>query len=94
MRVNVLKRQSDKMSARIGRHRLVATAAGAMIAGLGGALIAGRYNRRNPASTIAAAASTVQAQREHDRELEHFQWLRDKKVEVYFRYFTELHELE
>jgi hypothetical protein len=59
--------------------RLVATAAGAVIAGLGGAWMAGRYNSKNTRATIEAA----RVQAELDRDQEHTRWLRDRKVRCY-----------
>lgn len=73
--------------------RLLVTAVGAVIAGLGGALIAGAFNRKNTVDTIAAAKMTADAQREHERKLEHSQWLRDRKVDVYSRFLEEVHDL-
>lgn len=70
--------------------RLVATAAGAVIAGLGGALIAGWFNRKNTKATIAAA--TVQWDR--DQDLEHRRWLRDRKVVAYSAFLARMREID
>lgn len=69
-------------------------ACGAIAAGLGGAIIAGAFNSRNTLATIEAARETAEAQRKHDRELEHAQWLRDRKVDVYSKFLEEVHHLE
>jgi hypothetical protein len=63
--------------------RLVVEACGAIIAGLAGALIAGAFNSENTQATIAAAREASDAQREHDRNLEHDRWLRNRRVEIY-----------
>ncbi|MDQ0672959.1 hypothetical protein QFZ36_000520 [Pseudarthrobacter siccitolerans] len=73
--------------------RLIVVACGAITAGLGGALIAGAFNSQNTAATIAAAREEAEAQREHERRLEHAQWLRDRKVDVYSKFLEEAHDL-
>jgi hypothetical protein len=70
--------------------RLVATATGAVIAGLGGAGIAGWFNRSNTMATIAAA----ELQASLDREQEHAQWLRDRKVKSYAAFLSQVRDLE
>ncbi|TPV48575.1 hypothetical protein FJ661_18075 [Pseudarthrobacter phenanthrenivorans] len=40
-----------------------------------------------------AAKATAEAQREHERKLEHAQWLRDRKVDVYSKFLEEAHDL-
>ncbi|MDN4611460.1 hypothetical protein [Arthrobacter burdickii] len=74
--------------------RLIVVACGAIIAGLGGALIAGAFNSGNTQATIEAARAAAAEQREADRELEHAQWLRDRKIDVYMAYIRKLHSVE
>lgn len=74
--------------------RLIVVACGAIIAGLGGALIAGAFNSRNTLATIEASREAAETQREADREVEHDRWLRDRKVEAYTKYLADVHELE
>ncbi|MET3349008.1 UNVERIFIED_ORG: hypothetical protein ABID57_000677 [Arthrobacter sp. UYEF1] len=53
-------------------------------AGIGGVLIAGRFNRKNTKDTITAA----EEQRNRDHATEHEQWLRDRKVEAYANFLA------
>jgi hypothetical protein len=70
--------------------RLVATAAGAVIAGLGGAGIAGWFNSKNTKATIEAA----KVQAGLVREQEHAQWLRDRKVRCYADFLAHMREID
>ncbi len=67
-------------------------AVGAVIAGLGGAFIAGGFNRKNTRTSIESAAEIARMQFAHQRELEHIQWLRDRKVEVYTTFLAKVRE--
>lgn len=70
--------------------RLLATAAGVVLAGLGGALIAGWFNAINTRASIRAAALESSRQ----RDLEQAQWLRGRKVDVYTAFLDEARKLE
>lgn len=70
--------------------RLVATAAGAVTAGFGGAWLAGRYNSKNTRATIEAA----RVQAELNRQQEHTQWLRNRKVKCYADLLANMRQIE
>lgn len=74
--------------------RLFVTALLAVVAGLGGALIAGAFNSENTRTAIYAARQSAQEQREAERQSEHDRWLRDRKVDAYTKYLADVHELE
>ncbi|MHA7209673.1 hypothetical protein [Arthrobacter sp. MDT1-65] len=74
--------------------RLLVAAIGAVIAGLGGAFIAGDFNRRNTKASIKAAAEQAEAARRHDEVLEHAQWLRDRKVAAYQSFISQVREID
>lgn len=74
--------------------RTITTAGAAVLAGFGGAGIAGWFNRRNTKDSIAAAQATATAQWEQARSSEHNQWLRDRKIDVYTDYLSQVHALE
>lgn len=69
--------------------RLIVTASGAVIAGLGGAGITGWINRKNTTATLHATRQTHEDQwlRTHARE--HEVWLRDRREESYVAFFDE-----
>ncbi|BCW78312.1 hypothetical protein [Arthrobacter sp. NicSoilC5] len=80
--------------------RLIGTLMGAVIAGLGGALIAGGYNRKNTQATIEASKdqwnrdrSAQHEQWQRDRASEHEKWLRDRKVDAYVNFLLQLRVL-
>lgn len=70
--------------------RLITTAASAVVAGLGGAWIVGSFNRRNSEATISAA----KVQWDQDRDLEHSQWLRERKHEAYADFLGKAREID
>ncbi|MCZ9880538.1 hypothetical protein [Arthrobacter sp. B2a2-09] len=65
--------------------RTIATGAAAVLAGFGGAGIAGWFNRKNTKTTIEA----VKVQAELDRNQGHMQWLRDRKVKCYAEFLAQ-----
>ncbi|WP_394770610.1 hypothetical protein [Lacisediminihabitans sp.] len=70
--------------------RLITIAASAVVAGLGGAWIAGSFNRRNSEAAIAAA----ELQWDQSRNLEHRQWLRERKREAYADFLGKARDID
>jgi hypothetical protein len=74
--------------------RLIVAAGGAVLAGLLGAIVAGRFNRKNTDASIAASREAAVLQWELSARAEQEQWLRDRKVEVYADHLAKIHDLE
>ncbi|WP_024816985.1 hypothetical protein [Arthrobacter sp. 31Y] len=63
--------------------RLIITAAGALLAGWGGAALTSYINRRNTTDTLAASERSSKEQWERTQNREHELWVRDQKQEAY-----------
>ncbi|WP_159702613.1 hypothetical protein [Arthrobacter sp. 18067] len=63
--------------------RLIVTAAGALLAGWGGAALTSYINRRNTTDTLAASERSSKEQWERTKSREHELWVRDQKQEAY-----------
>ncbi|UKA60029.1 hypothetical protein [Arthrobacter sp. FW306-2-2C-D06B] len=70
--------------------RLVATASGAVIAGLGGALIGGLFTRRTTRMTLEASNLSDAARWRREQQLEHDQWHRNRKQSAYENFLLEV----
>lgn len=74
--------------------RLLVTGLLTASAGIGGAVIAGFFNRRNTHAVIRAGADAAEATRRHEKSLEHTQWLRDRKLAAYTTLMAQMQELD
>ena len=72
--------------------RLALTAMGAVIAGIGGALVAGRFNRKIATASFEATQRASLGQDDRNRELEHFRWHRDQKLIAYQNFLVAAEE--
>lgn len=66
--------------------RLIATASGAVVAGLGGALIGGFFTRRTTRMTLEASRSAEGLRWLREQQLEQDQWHRNQKQIAYERF--------
>lgn len=74
--------------------RLVATAISVVIAGLGGAIVAGLFNRRTAQQTLELTKRAEAEQWTKGKDLEHLQWHRNQKQAAYEKFLLEAESLK